>query len=782
MTRLAFVLSCLMCLVCCSAARAQGVLIEPDHWRRLPRPWIAPVPQPQTEYKIKSLEIQARLKDQVAQVQVSQTFVNTGTAQMEVQFVFPLPYDGAIDQLTLLVDGEELPAQLLPADKARARYEEIVRKSKDPALLEWLGNGLFQTNVFPVPPGKERTVSLHYNQLLRKDQGVTDFLFPLSTARYTSQPVEKLDIRVSIESTLPILNVYSPTHDVKVTDSGKKGSRVTLSLKDAVPTSDFRLFYDVNPKKVATSVLSYKPEGKEDGYFLLLTTPQVPEREERVAKTVLFVVDKSGSMSGEKIEQAKGALKFVLNNLRPGDTFNIIAYDSSVQSFRPELEKFTDETRQQALGFVEGLYAGGGTNIHDALSTSLKQLVDRKRPSYVIFLTDGLPTVGERNEAKIAAAAKALNEVRARILNFGVGYDVNSRLLDRLGRENFGASEYVRPSEDIEAHVSKVYSRISAPVLTDVELAFEMDERGTSEGRVVNRVYPSGPFDLFAGEQVVLVGRYKTGGAAKVVLRGKVGDENHSYDFAADLVKKSNDQSFAFVEKLWAMRRIGEIIDELDLHGKNEELTQELVSLSTKHGILTPYTSFLADENTRPTELAGSREFRANAAETLRRLDRLGESSGESGVAQRAAKQGFRGADRFAPAPAAAASGPVQSYGGVAGAAATPAQLNLGVTFQDAGSDTRYVTDAVRQVGEKALYRRGAIVCTPETAELFSKDDVLTLELEKLGDKVRVVERFSADYFALCAANTADENKLLASQLDGEQLLLSLRGQAYLIK
>ncbi len=772
MSRLALAFACLAGFGSAAAVQAQGVIIHP-----LPRPWTRPVPQPQSEYRIKSLQIEARLKDQVAQVQVSQTFVNTGKTPMEVQFVFPLPYDGAVDQLTLMVDGKELPAELLPADKARRRYEDIVRQSKDPALLEWMGHGLFQTSVFPVPAGQERTVTLHYNQLLRKEQGVTDFLFPLSTAKYTSKPVEKLLLRVNIESSLPILNVYSPTHDVEVDSTNKKSSRVSFTQKNVTPTSDFRLFYDVNAKKLATSVLSYKPEAKEDGYFLLLTTPQIPDQEQPTAKTVLFVVDKSGSMSGEKMEQARGALRFVLNNLRQGDTFNIIAYDSSVQSFRPELENFNDETRKTALGYVEGLHAGGGTNIQEALATALRQLQDDRRPSYILFLTDGQPTVGERNETKIAAAAKAANKVRARILNFGVGYDVNSRLLDRLGRENFGASEYVRPNEDIEAHVSKVYNRIASPVMTDVKLSFHREGAKVEEGAIVNRIYPADSFDLFAGEQVVLVGRYRTGGAAKVVLEGTIGNEPHTYDFKSSLVKKSNDQSYAFVEKLWALRRIGEIIDELDLNGKNEELTKELVALSTKHGILTPYTSFLADETIRPTEVAGSVEFRANTADANRRLVQLGVAQGESGLSQRSAKQFYRNADRYAaPSAPAGASGYAE---GVNGRAAS----GYGSVYQDAASDRLIVTDAVRQVGQQTLYKRGNIACTPATAELFSSTGgALTLELDKLGDKVRVIERFSPEYFELCQANTADENRLLSAQLDGEQLLLHLRGQNYLIQ
>ncbi len=178
---------------------AQGVLVDVrvDQTIRLPRPHIwpprpippRPIPQPPAStYKIDSLEVNAKLTDQVARVQVAQTFQNVGSTQMEVCFMFPLPYDGAVDQLTLLVDGKEYEAKLLSKEDARRRYEEIVRKNQDPALLEWVGTGMFQTSVFPIPPGAKRTVTLRYSQLLRKNYGLTDFIFPLSTAKYTCEP------------------------------------------------------------------------------------------------------------------------------------------------------------------------------------------------------------------------------------------------------------------------------------------------------------------------------------------------------------------------------------------------------------------------------------------------------------------------------------------------------------------------------------------------------------------------------------------------------------------
>jgi len=769
-----------------SVASAQGVLIITNHPVPLPRPWphspphARPTPPPAVSYKIKELGVQARITDQVARVQVSQSFVNTGTSQMEVQFLFPLPYDGAVDKLTLMVDGKEFPGKLLPAKDARSIYESIVRSNKDPALLEWMGSGLFQTSVFPVPPGAERKVMLNYNQLLRKDRGLTDFLFPLSTARYTSHAVEKIDFQIAIESGIDIKNVYSPTHAVDIKRPDAKHAVVSYTRSNEIPASDFRLLFDVDKGQVGTSVISYRPKEGDDGFFLMLASPQVKSADaERPKKTVIFVLDRSGSMSGKKIEQAKSAVKFVLNNLREGDLFNIVAYDGAVESYKPELERYNDDTRKAAIGYVEGLYPGGGTNIHGALTTALGHLKDNSRPNYVLFLTDGLPTIGETNEGKICAGAKDANKIRARVLSFGVGYDVNSRLLDRISRDGYGLSEYVRPDEDIEAHVSTVYSNISSPVLTDVAVNFELDGIKPEEGPPVNRVYPKGNFDLFEGQQLVVVGRYRKPGAAKVVIKGHVNGQEQKFDFPAQLTEKSADESYAFVEKIWAMRRIGEIIDQLDLVGKNDELIKELVELSTKHGILTPYTSFLADDTARP--LADANAVR-RARENLSVLD---QADGISGVAQRAEKGRLQnatgGLPQAKPLPASGPGGSGSFGGGLGGGASS---VN---SFRDLKTDKEVLAESVRQYGNQAVYARkkselesrvsgkseSQIVVTPETAEL---------DLEKDKDKIEIVDRFSDSYFAIVKANTLAENQILSQQRDDEQLLIKLRGKNYLVR
>lgn len=744
--------SFLILLATASTALAQGLLVDvrPGHRVRLPRPIIVhphPRPTPESTYKIKELDVRVKLADQVARVQVSQSFVNTGSRQMEVCFVFPLPYDGAVDRLTLMVDGKEYPAKLLPADEARKIYESIVSKNRDPALLEWMGTGMFKTSVFPVPPGQERKVSLRYSQVCRKLDGLTDFVFPLSTAKYTSQPVEKFSFHVAIESSADIKNIYSPSHSISVERPDDRHATITYQRENTVPQSDFRLFYDVGKGHVGASVVSYRPDKNEDGFFLLLASPKIVAADaERPKKTVVLIVDRSGSMSGKKIEQAKDALKFVLNNLREGDLFNVIAYDSEVDSFRDELQRYNDDTRQAALGFVEGINAGGSTNIDSALAAAMGQLVDSSRPSYLVFLTDGRPTAGETNEAKIVVNAKKANQVRARLFSFGVGFDVNSRLLDKLVRANHGQSEYVLPDEDIENSVSRLYNRIGAPVMTDLAIKFDLEGLTTADGEPVNRVYPRETMDLFAGEQLVIVGRYRKPGDAKVVISGLVGGEEQKFDFPAKLAGHSADAKNAFVEKLWATRRVGEILDELDLKGRNEELVKELVTLATKHGILTPYTSFLADESSNFGEVAG------NVRRTAENLSRgIGKAEGGAAFGARAQK----GLYQRAMSPNELADG--------AGRAGAVQSLSLGIQSEE---ERQRRGEAVQQIGRKTFFHRGDRWVDSAVSEADEKN-------------AKAVRQFSPEFFDLVRRGGPEIAKYLSA--DGRRVV-TLEGEIFAIE
>ena len=707
-------------------------------------------------YEVKSVQIDARIRDQVAEVQVSQTFHNPGSVQLEAEYLFPLPDDGAIQNMVLLVNGKELTAKILPKDEARRIYEEIVRSKKDPALLEYMGQGLVRTAVFPIPPGADSTVTFRYTKLCTRNRDVVEFAYPFTAQKYTKKPIQKLNLAVRLESKESIKSVYSPMA-VEVTRSGDHEAFVRSEQTDATPSGDFQLVYTLASGPVGASVLSYRPNAGEDGYALVLASPEVVRTAgEPPSKSVIFVLDRSGSMTGNKIEQARKALKFVLENLREGDTFNILTYDDRVEMFKPELQRYTAETKANALRYVDNIYPGGSTNIDEALRTSLKQIQDRSRPGYILFLTDGLPTAGETNEAAISQRTAAANESHARLFVFGVGNDVNARLLDRLSSGNGGTSDYVRPEEDIEAKVSSFFRKLTSPVLSSIKLVLE--------GVDVNRSYPREVPDLFDGGQLVWAARYRDSRPTKLILEGKVGTEAKRYEYPVELAKESEGGSHRFVETLWVVRRVGFLIDQIDLHGQNKELIDELVELSKKYGILTPYTSFLADER---VNLNVQADLGRRATDQLALLR---DSSGPSAVSQRAAKGRYQYAERaasndefLAKQAAAPVTAPAQARGdgtalalarrpGLAAAAgpeaaAKPAANAVSVLTEDAEGRVQ-VASTVRRVGSKTFYKRG-------------KRWVDASVTDEQDQAAQVIEQFSEKYFELARNQTQELNQYL---------------------
>ena len=738
------------------AARGQGFIVD----RMRPRP-IA------RSYEVRDVSIDARVRDQVAEVQVSQTFHNPGSVQIEAEFLFPLPEDGAVQNFVLLVDGRELTGRLMPKDEARRIYEEIVRSSRDPALLEYNGRGLYKTSVFPIPPGADRKVTMRYTQVCKRDRDVVEFSYPLGTQKFTAKPVQRLSVSLRIESRDAIKSLYCPTDDARVERSGDHEARVTLERRDVIPANDFRLIATLAEGSIGASVLSVRPSSGEDGYFLLLASPEVKANAGRsVPKTVVFVLDRSGSMAGKKIEQARNALKFVLNNLRDDDTFNVVAYDDRIESFRPELQRYSRETREQAGRYVENIREGGATNIDGALTAALEMVRGVDRPTYILFLTDGLPTAGETGEIAIAKHAKEANRSRARVFSFGVGFDVNARLLDRVSGGNGGTSEYVKPDDDIETHVARFYSKMTSPVLADVRVEFD--------GTDVNRTYPRDVPDLFEGGQLVLAGRYTRPGKGALRVSGRVNGERKSYEFPVELADSGRGSSHDFVETLWATRRVGDLIDQIDLHGQTRELVDELVALSTRYGLLTPYTSFLADER---VQLHARAE---NASSARLRLEELQKVTGLSAVSQRGAKRDYMSADR---APAQTAAGGFGGYASApAGPAATGASLAktktgtpalgrampgmMGMAADGAVSKDAYgrvPAPSVRRVGAKTFFlKAGRWVDSSVKAEDEAKALSMTL--------------FSDAFFKLAASLKPEFGPYLTF---GEPVTVELDGKVY---
>ena len=744
----------------------QRVIVMPPV-RPVPAP--APAPRMAGQIVMRSVQVDGSVTDLVAQLQVTQVIQNTGNAQTEAEFVFPIPPDAVIDRFTLMVDGKEFPAKLYAKEEARRIYEGIVRTQRDPALLQYLDWGLLKTNVFPVPAGATRELVLKYTQVCKRQDATCELLFPLSTARYSSKPVEQVRFNLRITDRNAIKSVYSPSYNVNVQRPDDKSAIVTFTQNTFSTPDDLRLFWTYSEKPIGATLFSYKPTDGEDGYFLLLLAPDVkPPEGNAMNKTVVFALDRSGSMSGKKIEQARNALRFVLNNLQEGDTFNIIAYDDMAEAFKPELQRYNAETRKAAMAFIDGIFSGGSTNIDGAIRKAMDMIGESSgRPAYLLFMTDGIPTVGEFDEARIAANAQKANRGNVRMFNFGVGFDVNARLLERLATDNAGVTEYVKPEEDIEASVSRFFAKLTAPVLRSPKIELS--------GTQTNRVYPRPLPDLFAGGQAMVAGRYRTGGPVTIRLEGKVGEQVRTLEFQDRLTDRQGDSSFAFVEKLWAVRRVGQIINELDLKGHNQELVDELVGLSTRNGILTPYTAFLADDRTNVRDRTTNAGRAASSLDSVMRAPAGGSSFGGSTTGGRAGvgmgggmagmggmgMGGFMGGTYVAPSvdPNSAAVFLRESKTELQQATIAP---NAGKqSFVDASGKQQNVENCL-VVNNQALFLKNGMWVDPNVKEDEEKNAI-------------VIEPFSDKWYELAREN-ADLRPFLTIQ---EGVIVKIKNQVY---
>jgi len=544
--------------------------------------------------------VHADLTDRAAEVSVEFTYHNSSRFILEGTYLFPLPPEAAVDNFSLYVDGEEIHAELLDVQQARRTYESIVRQIKDPALLEYVDRQLLKARIFPIQPNSDAKVKLYYTHPLVADFGTTDFVFPFSIEQRARNA--SVSLTAEIITTSPIKSATSPTHDIDVAYDGLNHVTVTTPSGWGGADTDFHLLCTYDTRDLGAQFLTAVNEDGEH-YFMGIIAPGEADQESILPKDVVFCFDRSGSMAGEKIEQARNALKFCLRRLNADDRFGLLVFNDGIRAYADEMRSATDVEITNASDFVSQVDADGGTFIDGAMQRSLEMFAAGNRPKYLVFLTDGLPTVGERNAAIIVANARTRNRNAARIFTFGVGHDLNAGLLNDLADAGDGLSSYVDPGEDVEVKVSNFFRKISRPVLTDCRLKFEGDVD-------ITEVYPSELPDVYAGSEIVVVGRYNGEGTLTARLLGSRGAESLNHTFASDLHPKRG--RYEFIPKLWAGRRIGHLLEDMRKNGETGEVKDEVIRLSKQYGIMTPYTAFLAaPEKVRLAALSGQPNLRA---------------------------------------------------------------------------------------------------------------------------------------------------------------------------
>ena len=580
---------------------AQGIMVPRECQRCPPRPMPMPHPMPRPlprVLKVKSVKITSTIDSQVATTRVEQVFENDTRYRLEGTYFFPLPDSAAVSDFAIYDGDKRMSGEVIDKAKARQIYEGIVRRARDPGLLEYAGKNLLEADVFPIEPMSTKKIELAYSQVLKAEGGLVSYNYPLGSGRnLLVQPIEQISGSFEIKSPVDLKNIYSPSHEISITRDGDRRARLSFEGNGRVAQSDFRLYYSLSDKDFGVSLLTNREPGK-DGYFLMLLSPKSDlKATEREAKDIIFVLDTSGSMSGEKIDKARAALKFGVDSLFDDDRFNIVSFSGEEHLMSTGMVPANKEGKQKGHAFIEHLRAEGGTNINDALITALKQLGGHTHTQMVVMITDGLPTVGITDINKICDNIIKENAGRARLFCFGVGYDVNTALLDRLSNDNKGTTDYIEPAEDLETKVSSFFAKVNYPVLTELHL----DLGGIESDLVYPRTLP----DLFKGSQLVLIGRYKgSANNSTVRLSGKIGGKERTFSFAGQSFPQETGQS-EFLPRLWATRRVGHLLEQIRLNGENRELVDEITQLGTRYGIVTPYTSFLITEDAK--QMPGAR-------------------------------------------------------------------------------------------------------------------------------------------------------------------------------
>lgn len=624
--------------------------------------------------------VNVTIADQVATTHIDQLFVNDNDWMLEGTYLYPLPEGAAVSQLTMWVNGMPIEAKILEKDEARQIYDEIVRQLRDPALLEYVGMSAIQANVFPIPPRDERRIEIEYTQILPADNGLIHYVYPQSTNLYTNTPLDNQSIRIEVRSNEEIRAIYSPSHPVAVNREGEFRAVVGYEDADVTADKDFELYYTISPDDIGLSLLSYK-EAAQDGFFLLLVAPSV-EVDEVIAKDVILVMDTSGSMEGEKLAQAKEAAIYVVEHLNEQDRFNIISFSTGSRSYTSGLTPASEKGAYAS--FINSIEAVGGTNISQALLEAASQ-TDSLRPTTIIFLTDGLATEGIVETGLLLDSVKQAMPSNGRVFAFGVGDDVDTTLLDSLTQNHRGTTTYVRPFQSIDEEVSSFFAKVSAPVLANISLDYG--------DIIIEQTYPQELPDLFAGSQMVLVGRYRQGGPATITLRGTVNNREQQFSYQDNIFRNSGGDDF--IPRLWATRAIGHLLTEIRLRGENQELVQSVVNLSIRYGIITPYTSYLIEED----DILSQANRQTIVEETLEDFALPMEVSGEAAVARAESEGEMADADTAFASPMATttASSTAGADGTVGAFSAQPLQFVGSKTFimrEGLWIDTAYDPDA----------------------------------------------------------------------------------------
>ena len=551
------------------------------------------------ECPLKHTDVKAEISGFISRVEVTQEFNNPFDSPIEAIYIFPLPHNGAVNSMEMVVGERKITGLIKTREEAREIYEQAKEEGKLTGLLEQERPNIFTQSVANIKPGDTIFVKITYVEIMDYDKGTYEFVFPMVVGpRYNPESVadasispdylkpdertgHDISLEVKLNAGVPIQELRSKSHEVIVQTEGNNGAVITLNQADTIPNKDFILEYDVIGEKPESALISTGKKGT--GYFTLMINPKRDYEESEITpKEMIFVLDCSGSMSGQPMDACKGAMKKCIEFMNPSDTFQIIRFSEYASGLSDKPLANTPENIKKGLEYVDSLSGQGGTNMIEGIKASLNYEPDRERMRIVFFMTDGY--IG--NETDILAEIEK-NIGDARLFSLGVGSSVNRYLLEMMAETGRGEVQYVRQDEDPKVAVEQFYERIAKPYLTDIEIDWK--------NLKVSEVYPAKIPDLFSAEPLFIYGIYTDPGEDVITIKGKIGGKVVTFPVEVKFFEDNPENSA--LSSIWARQKIKELNNQ-QFRGDIPEIADQITALALEFKLMSKYTSFVAVEET----------------------------------------------------------------------------------------------------------------------------------------------------------------------------------------
>ena len=573
--------------------------------------------KPKAICPLKHTDVNVEISGFLSRVNVTQEFENPFKEKIEAVYIFPLPANAAVDDMTMVVGERTVRGKILRREEAQAVYEAAKSGGQVASLLNQERPNIFTQSVANILPGEKVKITISYVETLKYEAGSYEFSFPMVVGpRYmpgtasgqkgsgaspdTTQVPDASNISpklvpegmrsgydvsldIMLDAGVPLDDIKGKSHEVELERLSAHSAHIRLKSGAMIPNKDFVLSYDVAGKRIEDALLAHRSD--KGGYFTLILQP--PDRvdvADVTPKELVFVLDTSGSMSGFPIEKAKESMKLALDGLYPTDTFNLITFAGDTRIMFPQPVPATPANLKKAQAFLAASSGEGGTEMMQAIKAALEPSDSQDHVRIVCFMTDGY--VG--NEMEIISEVQ--KHANARVFAFGIGSSVNRFLLDKMAEHGRGEVEYVALNDDGSAAARRFHERVRNPLLTDIAVDWN--------GMPVSDVYPQRIPDLFGAKPVILTGRYTGAGRGVIRLKGKMSGHEFVREIAVDFPEAEAQHNV--LSSLWARLRIEDLMAQ-DYNGAQQgemkpELKETITTLGLEYGLMTQFTSFVAVE------------------------------------------------------------------------------------------------------------------------------------------------------------------------------------------